>query len=126
MWLTQQRNKRGKPIGKPVLTGYQFTFNLAMNSTAGTQANYLVQAYSQVRVKVGKRFQTQLKLQPISFTVNHPQLSNTVQLLTGKQTFKFGGKITVIGTGISSATGGFLGSNVVYNIASGGKSIRHA
>ena len=33
MVTTQKTNKKDKPIGKPVLTGYQFTFNIAMNSS---------------------------------------------------------------------------------------------
>ena len=48
--------------------------------------------------------------------------SNTVQVLTGKQTsttFKYGGQITLIGTGISSAAGAFLGNDAVYNISKG-------
>ena len=52
--------------------------------------------------------------------------STTVQVLTGTQTsttFKNGGQITLIGTGISSAAGAFLGNNVVYNISTGGRSI---
>ncbi len=120
----QKKNSKGKPIGKPVLTGYQFTFNTAMNpATTGYSANYLVQTYVQVRVKVGKRFVKELELQPISFTVNYLSSSYAVQLLTGKQAFKYGGKITLIGTGISSAAGALLGNNVVYNISAGGHSI---
>ena len=45
-----------------------------------------------------------------------------MQVLTGTQTsttFKNGGRITLIGTGISSAAGALLGSNVVYSIYQG-------
>ena len=53
--FTQKTNKTHKPIGKPVLTGYQFTFNMAMNSsTTDNSANYLVQTYVPVKVKVGE------------------------------------------------------------------------
>ena len=62
-----------------------------------------------------------LELQPIGFTVNYLPSSNAVQLiLTGKQAFKYGGQITLIGTGISSAAGAFLGGNAVYNTSPGG------
>jgi len=126
--FTQKTNpKTHKSIGKPVLDGYHFTFNMAMNSAStDNSANYLVQTYVQVRVKVGKRFQKQLQLQPIGFTVNYLPSSDAVQSLTGKQAFKYGGKITLIGTGISSAAGALLGNNVVYNISAGGHSIRLA
>ena len=41
----------------------------------------------------------------------------------GKQAFKYGGQITLIGTGISSAGGPLLGKNVLYSISKGGRSI---
>ena len=60
MVFTQKTNpKTGKSIGKPVLSGYQFTFNTAMNSAIHQQLdNFQVQIYVQVRVKVGKKFQS--------------------------------------------------------------------
>ena len=120
---TQKTNKKGKPIGKPVLTGYQFTFNMAMNSsTAGNSANYVVQTYVLVNMKVGKRTKKVPKLEQIGFTLKYIS-SNTVRLLTGKQAFKSGGQITLIGTGISSAAGAFLGGDPVYSIYPGGRRI---
>jgi len=127
---TQKRNKRGNPIGRPVLSGYQFTFNMAMNpSTTGFSSNYIVQNYVQVRVKVGKRYQKQLQLRPIGFSLQYPS-NNTVKLITGKQAFKYGGQITLVAsppTGISSAAGAFLNTSyTVYNIARGGMGISPA
>jgi hypothetical protein len=124
--LTQKTNpKTHKKIGKPVLTGCQFTFNTAMNpATIGSSANYQVQTYAYRRVKVGKRFQKKLELQPpIGITVNYQPSSDAVELLTGKQAFKYGGQITLIGTGISSAAGALLVNNVLYSISRGGQSI---
>jgi len=43
---TQKKNNRGKPIGKPVLNGYQFTFNMAMNSSITNVNNYQEQQSS--------------------------------------------------------------------------------
>ncbi len=119
---TQKTNKRGKPIGKPVLNGYKFTFNMAMNSS-NNKNNYQVQTYALVTVKQGKKKTKVLQLQNIGFSLDYIS-NNTVQvLLTGKQAFKYGGQITLIGTGISSAAGAFLNGNAVYNIAKGGFSI---
>jgi hypothetical protein len=126
--FTQKTNKKGKPIGKPVLNGYQFTFDTVMSSGTGKSANYLVQTYVQVTMKVGKKRVKVLQLQPIGFTLRYPSSSNPVQLiLAGKQqAFKYSGQITLVATGISSAAGGFLGGNAVYNIAKGGFGISHA
>jgi Right handed beta helix region len=136
--LTQQRNKRGKPIGKPVLTGFQFTFNSVMNSaTAGNPNNYRLGTYVQVRVRVGKKFKQVLQLKPIAFTVKYDPASNSVKLLIGKQAFTRGGQITIVSAppgGISSAAGGFLdgngdgtgGGNAVYNISANARRISHA
>ena len=103
---TQKTNpKNHRPVGKPVLNGYKFTFNMAMNqATTGSSTSYQVDTYVQVKVKVGRKTEKKLELQPIGFTVNYLPSSNAVQLiLTGKQAFKYGGQITLIGTGISSA-----------------------
>ena len=132
--LTQKRNKRSKPV----LTGYQFTFDSTMSATAGSPASYQVQMYVKVKVKVkvGKRTKTttQLQLRPVGFTVNYSPSSNVAQLLTGKQAFTLGGQITLVASGITSAAGGILdgngdgigGDNAVYNITPKGMSIRHA
>jgi streptogramin lyase len=123
---TQKTNKKGKPIGKPVLNGYQFTFDTAMSSGTGNSANYKLGTYVQVTMKVGKKKVKVLNLQPIGFRLNYVS-SNRVQLiLNGKQAFKLGGQITLVAAGISSAAGGFLGGNAVYNIAKGGFGISHA
>ena len=131
----QTTNRKGKPVGKPTLAGFQFTFNTAMNgATAGNSANYMLGTYVQVIKRVGRKNVRVLQLEPVSFTVSF-QSSNLVKLLlTGKQTFSRGGQITLIGTGISSAAGGLLdgngdgigGGNAVYNISANAGSISHA
>jgi hypothetical protein len=120
---TQKKNKRGKPIGKPVLTGYQFTFNTAMNSSITNLNDYQVQIYVPAKGR-GRNFKP-AHYQAITGFSLKPMSSTTVQL-TGTQTsttFKNGGRITLIGTGISSAAGALLGNNVVYSISKGGLSI---
>ena len=124
MVTTQKKNNRGKPIGKPVLNGYQFTFNMAMNSSITNVNNYQVQTYALVTVKTGEKKTMVLQLQRIGFSLNYIS-NNTVQvLLAGIQAFKYGGQITLVTTppaGISSAAGAFLNANdAVYNIAEGG------
>jgi hypothetical protein len=118
--FTQKKNKKGKSVGPKVLQGYQFTFNLPMSASVFNTGNYIVDAYMKVRVrvKVGKRTvtQTQTQLRPIGFSVNYVAATNSVQILTGKQTFPLGGQIT-LGTGLGDTAGGFLASPAVYNIA---------
>ncbi|WP_442404980.1 choice-of-anchor Q domain-containing protein [Mycobacterium sp.] len=118
--FTQKRNKKGKPVGKPVLSGFEFDFNTAMNQTSAANfANYKIGTYVTKHVR-RKRVQV---LQPVGFTVSFNASNNSVKLLlSGKQAFTKGGQITLM-AGISSAAGAFLGNNAVYNISPGGGSI---
>jgi hypothetical protein len=118
----QKTNKKGKPVGRAVIIGYQFTFNEPMNSSISNPSNFQVQLLVPGKGR-GKRAQpphyqaTGFSLKPIS--------STQVQVLTGSRTnktFKKGGRI-MVGTGIQSAAGTPLGSNVVYNISPGGGNI---
>lgn len=136
--VSQKTNPRThRRVGRPVLQGYQFSFNAPMSASIASPASYQVDAYvkARVRVKIGKRVQvrTQLVLKPIGFSVN--MLSgNTVQILTGKQTFALGGQITLLAAGITSTGGGLLdgngagtgGVNGVYAIGPRGMSIRYS
>ena len=125
MVFTQKTNpKTHKKIGKPVLTGYQFTFNTAMNSSITNVNDFQVQIYVPAKGR-GRNFKP-AHYQAIAGFSLKPMSSTTVQVLTGTQTsttFKNGGQITLIGTGISSAAGALLGNNVVYSISKGGRSI---
>ncbi len=122
---TQKTNpKTHKPVGKPVITGYQFTFNTPMSSSITSSNDYLVQVYvpAKGRGKSAKpaHYQTIGTFSMLSIS------STTAQVVTGAKTsttFKSGGRITLIGTGISSSAGALLGNNVVYNISAGGRSI---
>jgi streptogramin lyase len=135
--ISQKHNKKGRPVGRPVLVGYQFNFNLPMNGSINNSTNFTLAQYVQVTVRVGKKRKKVLQLQPLGFSFN--VLSNTAVrlLLIGKPAFKLGGQITLVGTppgGLSTQDGGFLdgngngigGVNAVYNIARGGKVISHA
>ena len=106
VWTNQKTNKKGRPIGKPVLIGYQFTFNMAMSPSITDLSDYQVQTYVQVTVKIGKRRTKVLQPRPIGFSLTATP-NNTVQVrLVGKQAFKFGGQITLT-SGISSSAGTF-------------------
>jgi hypothetical protein len=119
--IHQNTNKRGKPVGRPVLIGYQFTFDQALNSaTAGISGNYQVGAFVPKRVRQGRRTVPVNVLQQIPFSVSVS--GDVVQVLTGKQTFKRGGQITLT-TDIGDLEGGFLASPLTFNIAAGGKGI---
>ncbi len=129
--VTNQKTnpKTHKPIGKPVLVGYQFIFDTSMSSSITDVNDYQVQTYVQVTVKNGKKKTKVLELQAIPFSLK-PISNNGVQvILAGKQAFKYGGRITLVAAppaGISSTAGGFLNGNAVYNIAKGGFGISYA
>jgi hypothetical protein len=129
---TQKKNKRGKPVGKSALTGFQLSFNTTMNvATVMNQSNYSLGKWHTKRVKR----KTISVLQPLAFTViYHPSMNSVELLLGGKQTFPQGGQITLIGTppsGISDSAGGFLdgtgtgtgGNNAVYTISSNARGL---
>ena len=110
--LSQKLNKKHKPMGKAVLTGFELTFSTAMNpSTAGSPSNYQVEWTS---TKIVKKKKKQIfHLLPI--TVKYTAATDTVDLLIkGTQAFASGGKITVNATppgGVSSAGEVFLDGN---------------
>jgi hypothetical protein len=114
-------NKKGKPVGKPALTGYRLDFSTALNaSAAANRANYEIATLTTKRVKkTVKRI-----LHPIpNFTVSYSPTDHSVTLkLAGKQTFPTGGEIMVL-PGVTSASGGTLEGTTVFNIAKGGKKI---
>ena len=50
--FTRKLNKKHKPVGKPILTGFELQFSSAMNAaTAGNAGNYQVDWRSTKRVK---------------------------------------------------------------------------
>ncbi len=121
--FTQKHNKKGKPIGRKVLTGFQLNFSEAMNaSTAGNSGNYIVDINVLKRVK-RKRVTV---LQTVRFTTSMVS-STSVQLLTGNQKFLKGGKVILSSSppgGISSAAGALLDSSYdTFTILAGGKGI---
>jgi ELWxxDGT repeat protein len=123
----RKTNKRGRPVGKPVLAGYTIEFSTKLNaSTAGSIGNYQVDSVSTRRVKR----QVEQIVRPIGFTVSYDEASESVSvMMTGKEAFRTGGQITVLGgpsSGASGASGGFLSGNKMLIISPGGKIISAA
>jgi hypothetical protein len=87
--FTQRHNRRGKPIGRPVLTGFELDFNVAMDAaTTGNSGNYVVDAIVLKRVR-GKRVKV---LQQVGFSLSMVS-STAMRLLTGGQKLSKGGRI---------------------------------
>jgi hypothetical protein len=110
--FTRKLNKKHKPVGKPVLAGFSIDFSAAMDpATAGNAANYQVDWISTKHVK---RKQVQV-LHPVPIRVVYDAMDQSASLLlSGKQAFAQGGRITVISTppgGVSSAAGVLLDGN---------------
>ncbi len=110
--VSQKRNKKGKPVGKPLLQGFTLKYSTAMNAaTAGSSANYVVDSTTTKRVKKKKI----TSLNPVAFTAAYNTATNSVTLtLTGKEAFATGGQIKVNYSapgGVSSATGVDLNAN---------------
>ena len=121
----RKTNKKGKPTGKPVLSGFLFDFSQALDpSSATNNANYQVDNVTTKRVKK----QTRHILKPItSFSVAYSTANDSVTLtFAGKQTFRTGGQVTVVGgseSGITGVSGAGLAGTKVFAISPRGQSI---
>jgi hypothetical protein len=121
----RKTNKKGKPIGKPVLSGFVFDFSDPLDpASAANGGNYQVDTITTKRVKK----QTRRILHPITgFSVAYSAANDSVTLtLAGKQTFKTGGQITVVGgppSGITGDSGAALAGSKVFTISPRGQRI---
>src|SRR5262249_4908645 len=111
---TPKHNKKGKPIGKPVVE-ITLTFSTAMDpGTLDNAGNYRVAWSSTKRVK--KRVQTALHTISVLSATAGP--SNTlVTLVTSARKTKFarGGQVSIVSPGsIRSAAGAPLGGPTVF------------
>ncbi len=119
--LFQRKLKRGKPTGKPSLSGFTLAFGLPLNAAdAANAANYQLDTITTKKVKK----KTTTTQQPITnFKVMYVPASDSVDISFGSnETFPTGGQITVL-SGVTTASGGTLTGNAVYTISKGGKII---
>jgi hypothetical protein len=111
-----KHNKKGKPIGKPVVD-IVFQFSTAMNpGTAGSTSNYQVAWISTKKVRK-KLVQVVHPVSVLSVTPNSSDTAFTVATNATQKTFAKGGQVTVSGAGVSSAAGVFLGGNPTFTIS---------
>jgi hypothetical protein len=121
-----KHNKKGKPVGKPVLS-FVLEFNTAMNpSTVTSTGNYQLGWTSTKKVKK----QVQTMVHPVAITsVTYNASTSSVTLLTSATatTFAKGGRLTVIGSppsGVESAAGIFPATaTTVFTISPKGSRI---
>ena len=114
-------NKKGKPMGKAVLSGFTVDFGVPLNAAdAAKRANYQLDTVTTKKVKK----KTETILHPITkFTVSYVAASDAVEIKLGAtETFPTGGRLTVLG-GETTAAGGTLSGPAVFTISKGGKSI---
>jgi streptogramin lyase len=130
----RQHNKRGKPLGKPLIS-FVFQFSTAMDpASAGNPNNFQVASTTLKRVK---KKVVQL-FHPVGVVATYNASNHSVTLVTSatKKTFAKGGEITVIASppgGITGASGLFLdgkndgvaGDNGVFSILANASSITH-
>jgi hypothetical protein len=115
----RKTNKRGKPVGKPVFTGYSFDFSSPLNPmSAANSANY------DVDMIITKRIRKKLvhTLQPIrNFHVSYLQDAVTITF-RGKETFKAGGQV-IITSGVTGASGSSIAGTTTFTISKNGLGI---
>ena len=116
--FVRKTNKKGKPTGKAVLSGFTLDFGVPLNAAAA--AKFQVDTITTKKVKK----KTVQILHPITkFTVSYVAASDAVEITFGaNETFPTGGQLTVL-SGLTTASGGTLSGNAVFTISKGGKSV---
>jgi hypothetical protein len=117
--FTQKRNAKGKPVGRPVFSGFEFDFSTTMNSSEGSSSNYTMGAF--VTKRQGRKNVT--VLQPTGFSVSVISASSVLLKPSGRQTFPKGGQITLNAGGLFSSANAALAGRTTFSISRGGKSI---
>lgn len=110
-------NRRGKPVGRAVLSGFTLDFSGLLNpSAASNAADYRVDMFANRR---GRHI-----LRPITnFRVSYSMAGDAVTISLGKpEKFAAGGQIAILGA-VSDAPGGALNGPTVFTISRGGKSL---
>ena len=113
-------NKKGKPAGKAVLSGFTFVFNTPLDPASTTSAaDYRVETFPVKTRKKGAHAP-----RPITdFTVSYNAGSDAVTInVATRETFTSGGQIAILSS-VISASGGALTGTSVFTIGKGGRSI---
>jgi hypothetical protein len=124
--FTRKTNKKGKPVGKAVLTGFTVDFSAPLNQASAT--NRLNFQLGTVTTKKVKKKVTTI-LHPITnFTVSYIPSTDSIDLtLIGTQTFPTGGRLTIVNRppgGVAGASGAPLAGTTVLAISKKGSTIR--
>ena len=111
-------NRKGKPVGKPVLQGFTLKFSRPMGSGLGDAGEYNLERFASKATH--KR---SARLTPVGFTVQYSPADETVTLnLAGNQNFADGG-LLVVSNAVASSDGATLSGNNTFSIGKGGKTI---
>ena len=115
----RKTNKKGRPVGQPVLTGFEFEFSSPLDPASATNAaNYQVDNVTKKRVKK----KVERILQPVTrFNVSYSNDAVTI-VLARRETFNTGGQITILNN-LAGASGAALAGTTVFTISKGGKGI---
>jgi hypothetical protein len=116
--FSRKLNKKGKPVGKAVLTGFALAFSEAMGSSASSDADYTLQ---EVVAKATKK--KPLKLSSVGTQVSYSASDDTVNIsFTGTPAFTNGGLLT-ISDRLASAAGALFSGTGSFLIGKAGKAI---
>jgi streptogramin lyase len=127
--MTQKLNRRGKKIGKPILSGYTINFSTAMDQSAlMNHGSYAIDLLKKIKTKVTRAARRRIKIKtpvykPIAFRVTDVTSNSVTLTLAGKQTFPKGGRLTVFANSVDNTSHVFMAQNVVLTISRKGKSI---
>ena len=114
----RKTNRKGKPVGKPVLLGFTLEFSRPMGTSAGDSVDY---GLERIVAKATKK--KAAKLRNVAFTVAYSRSNNTVTVnIAGNQTFPNGGLLDV-SDAVASALGATLAGTDAFAIGRGGKTI---
>ncbi len=123
MLFTQEKNKKGKSVGKPIFVGYKINFSTAMNeATTRKSANFVV---DQFVIKTVKKKKVQV-LEPVRFTITGVTSNSVTLKPAGNQKFPKGGTIVIntsTPSGVTSSSGVSLPGSGVIAITPGGKGL---
>ncbi|MBW4048942.1 MAG: hypothetical protein HIU89_13745 [Proteobacteria bacterium] len=111
-------NRRGKPVGRPVLTGFTMQFSASIGaSSAMTTSNYVLDTVTSKRTKRG----VSRILHPVNgFSVTYEPASDSATIdVVRPNAFRTGGQLTVL----PGVDGGGLVGTTVFSIARGGRSL---